>query len=451
MIECIDIFKKEGAIKLMTFQELQIIEPILKALITKEYEDPTPIQIASIPVLLEGKDILGSAQTGTGKTAAFAIPILQNLYLEKQREKSPRVIKALVLAPTRELALQIHDNFKEYGKNIDLRTTVIYGGVNQSKQIRLLNQGIDILIATPGRLLDLIQQKKLTLAKVSYLVLDEADRMLDMGFIKDVKKIVAMIPKERQTMFFSATMPKAIMNLANEILNNPVRIQVTPEEATIDKIIQSVYFVEKKRKTEFLIHLLNNKEMKSVLVFSRTKHGANKIVKSLISAGIRSEAIHGNKSQGARQEALFQFKAKNLRVLVATDIAARGIDIDELSHVVNFDLPDVPETYIHRMGRTGRAGLGGFAISFCSEEEVKLLQDIQRHIKMNIPVVIDPAYSVVFGSTFYQAKSPMPTKQSAKSQSSNNYHKKSFTQKKTKSDKLTPKNYSKYDNRNKNK
>jgi len=434
----------------MTFQELQIIEPILKALKTKEYEDPTPIQIASIPLLLEGKDILGSAQTGTGKTAAFAIPILQNLYLEKQKQKSPRVIKALVLAPTRELALQIHDNFKEYGRNIDLRTTVIYGGVNQSKQIKILDQGVDILIATPGRLLDLIQQKKLTLAKVSYLVLDEADRMLDMGFIKDVKKIIAMIPKERQTMFFSATLPKAIMNLANEILNNPERIQVTPEEATIDKIIQSVYFVDRKKKTDFLIHLLNNQEMKSVLVFSRTKHGANKIVKSLIQAGIRSEAIHGNKSQGARQEALFQFKAKNLRVLVATDIAARGIDIDELSHVVNFDLPDVPETYIHRMGRTGRAGLGGFAISFCSEEEVKLLQDIQRHIKMTIPVVIDPAYSVVFGSTFYQAKNQAP-KPSPKSQSSNNYHKQSFTQKKTKSDKLTPKNYSKYDNRNKNK
>jgi len=440
-----DILEKEGAIKLMKFKELQIIEPILNALQTKEYEEPTPIQVESIPLLLKGKDILGSAQTGTGKTAAFAIPILQNLYLEKQKVKSPRVIKALVLAPTRELALQIHDNFKEYGKNIDLRTTVIYGGVNQSKQIRILNQGVDILIATPGRLLDLIQQKKLTLAKVSILVLDEADRMLDMGFIKDVKKIVAMIPKERQTMLFSATMPKAIMSLATEILNQPERIQVSPEEATIDKIIQSVYLVDKKKKLELLLHLLRNKEMKSVLVFSRTKHGANKIAKHLILSGIRSEAIHGNKSQGARQEALFQFKAKNLRVLVATDIAARGIDIDELSHVINYDLPDVPETYIHRMGRTGRAGLGGFAISFCSEEEVKLLQDIQRHIKMNIPVANDSTYSVTFGNASYQLKTQVSSKSKP---SANNYHKNFVTKKKPQFDKLKPKNYSKYDNRN---
>jgi len=438
LIECI-ISKKEGAIKLMEFKELQIIEPILKALKTKEYEDPTPIQTESIPILLQGKDILGSAQTGTGKTAAFAIPILQNLYLEKQKQKSPRVIKALVLAPTRELALQINDNFVEYGRNIDIKTTVIYGGVNQSKQIKILNQGIDILIATPGRLLDLIQQKKLTLAKVSILVLDEADRMLDMGFIKDVKKIIAMIPKERQTMLFSATMPKAIMSLANEILNEPVRVQVTPEEATIDKILQSLYLVEKKRKLDLLIHLLSNKDMKSVLVFSRTKHGANKIAKHLIQSGIRSEAIHGNKSQGARQEALFQFKAKNLRVLVATDIAARGIDIDELSHVVNFDLPDVAETYIHRMGRTGRAGLGGFVISFCSEEETKLLQDIQRHIKMNIPVVKDSVYSKVFDNVDYQKK---PQSYSKKPQPSYNSHKKSSASH------PKPKNYSKYDNRN---
>ncbi|MDD3130181.1 MAG: DEAD/DEAH box helicase, partial [Candidatus Izemoplasmatales bacterium] len=328
----------------MTFLELKIIEPILNALKTKEYEDPTEIQVAAIPVLLEGKDILGSAQTGTGKTAAFAIPILQNLYIKRQKEKSNKKIEALVLAPTRELALQIHDNFKEYGKNLNLKTTVIFGGVNQSRQIKVLNQGVDILIATPGRLLDLIKQKKLSLSTVSFLVLDEADRMLDMGFIKDVRKIISMIPKERQTMFFSATMPKAILTLASEILNNPERIQITPEEAVIEKISQSIYFVEKNNKLNLLKKLLENQELKSVLVFSRTKHGANKIVKNLILSGIRSEAIHGNKSQGARQEALFQFKAKNLRVLVATDIAARGIDIDELSHVINYDLPDVPET-----------------------------------------------------------------------------------------------------------
>lgn len=436
----------------MTFKELKIIEPILKALQSKEYEEPTPIQTQSIPLLLEGKDILGSAQTGTGKTAAFAIPILQNLFLAQQKEKSPRVIKALVLAPTRELALQIHGNFKEYGKFLDLRTTVIYGGVNQSKQIAILNQGIDILIATPGRLLDLIQQKKLTLAKISILVLDEADRMLDMGFVKDVKKIISLVPKERQTMLYSATMPKAIMSLAAEILNQPERIQVSPEEATIDKIKQSIYYVDRKKKLDLLIHLLQDKELKSVLVFSRTKHGANRIVKSLIQAGIRSEAIHGNKSQGARQEALFQFKAKNIRVLVATDIAARGIDIDELSHVINFDLPDVAETYIHRMGRTGRAGLGGYAISFCSEEETKLLSDIQKHIKMYIPVVKDHYFLPTTSNAFEQPKSQSPTKK-AKTTSSYNYgySKSSFTQKKKKSDKLQPKNYSKYDSRNQNK
>ncbi len=438
---------QEGEIKLMKFQELQIIEPILRALKTKEYEEPTPIQVESIPLLLKGKDILGSAQTGTGKTAAFAIPILQNQYLEKQRVKSPREIKTLVLAPTRELALQIHDNFKEYGKYVNLNTTVIYGGVNQSKQIKILNQGIDILIATPGRLLDLIQQKKLTLSKVSILVLDEADRMLDMGFVKDVKKIIKMIPTERQTMLFSATMPKSILSLANEILNNPERVQVSPEEETIDKIKQSIYFVDRKKKTNLLIELLKNRDLKSALVFSRTKHGANRIVKNLIQAGIRSEAIHGNKSQGARQEALKQFKAKSIRVLVATDIAARGIDIDELSHVFNFDLPEVPETYIHRIGRTGRAGLGGYAISFCSEEETNLLQDIQKHIKMTIPVETNALYSIVLGNVTYQPKNQNVIKSS---KSTNNYHKKPGSNRRKKSDKLNPKNFSKHDYRNQN-
>ncbi|MBN2504230.1 MAG: DEAD/DEAH box helicase, partial [Bacilli bacterium] len=347
---------------------------------------------------------------------------------------------------TRELALQIHDNFKEYGRNVNLKTTVIYGGVNQAKQVALLNQGIDILIATPGRLLDLIQQKKLTLANVTYFVLDEADRMLDMGFIKDVHKIVAMIPKQRQTMLFSATMPQAIMNLANEILDHPERVQVSPEAATIDKINQSVFFVDKKKKNDFLIRLLKNPNMKSVLVFSRTKHGANKIVKNLLQSGIQALAIHGNKSQGARQEALFQFKAKNLRVLVATDIAARGIDIDELSHVINYDLPEVPETYIHRMGRTGRAGLGGDAISFCSEEEVKLLQDIQKHIKMIIPVKTDPVFSVVYGNSTKQTQASPNVKTA---DNTSNQRKESFPSKKKNYSKMTPKNYSKYDNRNK--
>jgi ATP-dependent RNA helicase RhlE len=430
----------------MTFQELHIIEPILQALKTKEYFEPTPIQFESIPVLLKGKDILGSAQTGTGKTAAFAIPILQNLYLEKQQGTSKRSIKALVLAPTRELALQIHDNFIEYGKNLDIRTSVIYGGVPQSKQVRVLRQGVDILIATPGRLLDLIQQRKLTLSEVSYLVLDEADRMLDMGFVKDVKKIVAMVKKERQTMFFSATMPNAIMSLANEILYKPVRIMVSPEEETIDKIEQTIYYVDKKKKINLLVELLKKKDLKSVLVFSRTKHGANRIVKHLDQFSIRAEAIHGNKSQRARQRALALFKAKQIRVLVATDIAARGIDVDELSHVINFDLPEVPETYIHRIGRTGRAGLGGYAISFCSQDEANFLKDIQKHIKMKISVVKDSVYSIELKPTSNESKN----QNSGKTNKPNNHHRpsKSYSRKRTKSNKVKPKNFSKYDNRN---
>ena len=416
----------------MTFQELDIIKPILEALKNKEYIIPTPIQAESIPVLFKGKDILGSAQTGTGKTAAFAIPILQNLHLEKYNKTAKRTIKSLVLAPTRELAIQIFDNFIEYGKNLDIKTTVIYGGVPQSKQVRTLNQGVDILVATPGRLLDLIQQKKLTLSHVSYLVLDEADRMLDMGFVRDVKKIVAMVKKERQTMFFSATMPKSIMSLANEMLHNPVRVMVTPEEEMIDKIMQSVIIVEKKKKLKLLVHLLLNKDLKSVLVFSRTKHGANKIVQQLEESGVRASAIHGNKSQSARQKALALFKNKKVRVLVATDIAARGIDVDELSHVINFDLPEVPETYIHRIGRTGRAGLGGVAITFCSQEEADLLRDIQKHIQMSIPVTKVPMYSVEHITTFSRPGNKKP-------------HKKSRSRKRSRNNSSKPKNFSKHD------
>jgi len=439
------VISKKGEINQMTFKELNIIEPILKALEAKEYFEPSPIQAESIPILLQGKDILGSAQTGTGKTAAFAIPILQNLFLEKQ-ENSRRSIKALVLAPTRELALQIYENFREYGRNLDIRTTVIYGGVPQAKQVRILNQGVDILVATPGRLLDLIQQRKLTLANVSYLVLDEADRMLDMGFVKDVRKIVAMVKHERQTMFFSATLPNAIMSLANELLYQPVRVMVTPEEEMIDKIIQSVYFVNKKKKINLLVELLKNNDLKSVLVFSRTKHGANSVIKLLEESHVRAMAIHGNKSQSARQKALAAFKAKKIRVLVATDIAARGIDVDELSHVINFDLPEVPETYIHRIGRTGRAGLGGFAISFCSQEQLDLLKDIEKHLKMKIPVVTDSAYSIEF------TKEVKPNnKNTSRSNKSSNQGKqqRSYSRKRTKNNKVIPKNFSKHDNRNK--
>ena len=427
----------------MTFQELGIIEPILKALKTKEYFVPTPIQFESIPVLLQGKDILGSAQTGTGKTAAFAIPILQNLLAEKQRQSSKRKIKALVLAPTRELALQIYENFREYGINLNIRTSVIYGGVPQSKQVKILNQGVDILVATPGRLLDLIQQGKLTLSNVSYLVLDEADRMLDMGFVKDVKKIIAMVKKERQTMFFSATLPNAIMRFADEILDNPVRVMVSPEEEMVDKIKQSVIFVDKKKKVKLLVRLLKNKELKSVLVFSRTKHGANKIVHQLEESGVRASAIHGNKSQSARQKALALFKTKKIRVLIATDIAARGIDVDELSHVINFDLPEVPETYIHRIGRTGRAGLGGVAISFCSQDQADLLKDIQKYIQMSIPVIKDAVYSidVILSST--------KSKNQNSQKSTNQSKKKPSSRRRSRSNKPKPKNYSKHDSRNK--
>ncbi len=437
----------------MEFKDLHIIEPILKALTTKGYKIPSPIQEKSIPVLLEKKDVLGSAQTGTGKTAAFAIPIIQNIYKEKMKQfTKEKKIKALVLAPTRELALQIYDNFVEYSKYININATVVYGGIKQTRQVRDLQRGVDVLVATPGRLLDLIQQKKLTLAHVNYLVLDEADRMLDMGFIKDVKKIVSMVKKERQTMFFSATMPKAILSFANELLTNPIRIEVTPVEETIDVIKQSVYYVSKRSKAKLLIRLLKNEELKSVLVFSRTKHGANDIVKDLSNASIKSAAIHGNKSQGARQKALNSFKKKEIRVLVATDIAARGIDVDELSHVINYDLPEVPETYIHRIGRTGRAGHGGVTIAFCAPNQYELLLDIQKHINMKIPMSKDPKFSID-PSKFVIAppknKSNNSKKKSDKkpNNSKKNY---SYSRKKAKKKKIEPKGYSKHDNKQRN-
>lgn len=437
----------------MEFKDLNIIEPILKALTIKGYKEPSPIQENSIPALLDKKDVLGSAQTGTGKTAAFAIPILQNLYLEKQENNTKeKKIKALVLAPTRELALQIYDNFVEYSKYINVNSTVVYGGIKQTRQVRDLKRGVDILVATPGRLLDLIQQKKCSLSDVNYLVLDEADRMLDMGFIKDVKKIVAMVKKERQTMFFSATMPKAILNFANELLKNPVRIQVTPVEETIDVIQQSVYYVSKKSKIKLLIKLLKDDELKSVLVFSRTKHGANDIVKLLDAAGIRSSAIHGNKSQGARQKALKQFKNKELRVLVATDIAARGIDVDELSHVINYDLPEVPETYIHRIGRTGRAGRGGVTIAFCSPNQFDLLQDIQRHINMKIPMAKDHKLSIDPSKIVAKPQKKESNKSDNKKSKPSNKSKKnySYSRKKSKKKKVEPKGFSKHDSKNRN-
>jgi ATP-dependent RNA helicase RhlE len=378
----------------MLFENLNIINPILKALKSEGYTRPTPIQERAIPVLLEGKDLEGCAQTGTGKTAAFAIPILQLLYSKRISLKGPAPIKALVLAPTRELAIQIGESFTAYGKYTWLKNTVIFGGVSQKPQTDALRSGVDILIATPGRLLDLMQQKYISLEHIEFFALDEADRMLDMGLGHDVKRIIAKLPKKRQTMLFSATMPEEISKLIESILVKPVKVEVAPASSTIDTIEQAVYLVEKRNKKSLFIHLLKDKSMESVLVFSRTKHGANKITGDLVKAGIQTQAIHGNKSQNARQLALSNFKEKKIRVLVATDIAARGIDVEELSHVINFDLPEVPETYVHRIGRTGRAGAKGVALSFCGEEERDSLKDIQKTISKSIPVIGDHPYLI---------------------------------------------------------
>ncbi|MCG2729378.1 MAG: DEAD/DEAH box helicase, partial [Acetobacterium sp.] len=371
----------------MQFENLNIIQPIQKALTAEGYTEATPIQEKAIPSLLEGKDLLGCAQTGTGKTAAFAIPILQSLSYEQRNLKGNRPIKALILAPTRELALQISDSFRAYGKFLGLRTLVIYGGVSQNPQTKALGAGVDILVATPGRLLDLINQKYIKLNQIKSFVLDEADMMLDMGMLQDVRKIIKHMPAERQNMLFSATMPTEIAKLAGSILKNPVKVTITPVSSTVEVIEQNVYYVNKNNKINLLVHLLKNKEIVSALVFSRTKHGADKIVKHLERSGFKAQAIHGNKSQNARQLALNNFKERKTRILVATDIAARGIDIEELSHVFNYDLPEVPETYVHRIGRTGRAGLGGIAIAFCDQEEIPLLEGIEKLVSKSIPVV----------------------------------------------------------------
>ncbi len=369
----------------MLFENLNLVPPILRALQEEGYTTPTPIQAQAIPFLLQRHDLLGCAQTGTGKTAAFAIPILQLLSEEKSEQRRP--IRALILTPTRELAIQIEESFKAYGRHLDLRHAVIFGGVSQHAQTETLRRGVDILVATPGRLLDLMQQRFISLQQVKMFILDEADRMLDMGFIHDVKKVIQQLPSQRQTLLFSATMPKEIQGLADSILKNPKYVEVTPVASTADTITQSVFLVERKDKPALLRFLLKDKNIKTALVFSRTKHGADKIAKYLNEQGVRTEAIHGNKSQNARQRALTNFKAQTTRVLVATDIAARGIDIDELTHVINFDLPNIPETYVHRIGRTGRAGASGIAFSFCDVEEVPFLKDINKLIAKQIPIV----------------------------------------------------------------
>lgn len=368
----------------MNFQDLSLIPPIQQAVAEEGYQTPTDIQRMSIPIILKKQDMIGCAQTGTGKTAAFAIPILQ--LLSENIYQKPRC-RALILTPTRELALQIEENFRAYGRHLKLKVTTLFGGVSAVPQVEALRKGVDIIIATPGRLLDLIQQKQVDLSALQMFVLDEADRMLDMGFIHDVKKVVSLLPTQRQTLFFSATMPPAVRKLANTLLQNPSEVTVHPVSSTAERIQQSVYYVEKKDKANLLVQVLLKENMNRSLVFTRTKHGADRLVKQLSKQGIQARAIHGNKSQQARQKALSDFRNNDIGVLVATDIAARGIDIDELPLVVNYEIPEVPETYVHRIGRTGRAGMEGTAISFCDTEERDDFKNIQRLIGMTLPVL----------------------------------------------------------------
>ncbi|MGH7177584.1 MAG: DEAD/DEAH box helicase [Tepidisphaeraceae bacterium] len=374
----------------MNFADLRLIEPILRSLTHEKYEIPTPIQAQAIPHVLAGRDLLGSAQTGTGKTAAFALPILQRLH---EKKSTGRAVRCLLLAPTRELALQIEESFRVYGRNLGLKYAVVFGGVSQYGQSQVLRHGVDVLVATPGRLLDLVNQRLANLSSVEVLVLDEADRMLDMGFINDIRKIIALLPKQRQTLMFSATMPTEIRDLARAILHNPASVQVAPVATTVDAVDQSVYFVERKNKPALLAHLINNTAISRALVFTRTKHGADRVVRQLDKAGIRSEAIHGNKSQNARQRALNNFKIGKTAVLIASDVASRGIDVDGISHVFNYDLTHEPETYVHRIGRTARAGAAGHAISFCDVDERPNLAAIEKLIRQPIRINRDqPKY-----------------------------------------------------------
>lgn len=389
-----------------SFPALGLADPLQRALKARNHVVPTPIQARAIPELLAGRDMLGIAQTGTGKTAAFALPILHHLS-NASRNRTPRSPRALILAPTRELAIQIGDEFRAYAKNLRLRQTVIFGGVGQKPQVDALARGIDILVATPGRLLDLMGQGRLGLQAVDFFVLDEADRMLDMGFVRDVRKIIQALPKSRQSLLFSATMPGEIGRLSSEILNDPVRVEVTPQATPIERIEQQVYHVEAGGKRGLLTRILKDQELSRVIVFARTKHRANRVAEQLCKTGIAAEAIHGNKSQGARQRALKRFRNGDARVLVATDIAARGIDIDAVSHVVNYELPNEPESYVHRIGRTARAGAGGAAISFCDPGERAYLRDIERLIRLRLTVIGDaPAATASDGPPKGKAKKP---------------------------------------------
>ncbi|HEX2905807.1 MAG TPA: DEAD/DEAH box helicase [Phototrophicaceae bacterium] len=378
----------------MQFQDLKLIDPLLRAVHAEGYNEPTPIQAQAIPHVLNGKDLVGCAQTGTGKTAAFALPILQRLMAAPSRQRGIRV---LVLSPTRELASQIGESFSVYGRHTGLKNAVIFGGVGQQPQIEAVRRGLDILVATPGRLLDLMNQGWVRLDTVEIFVLDEADRMLDMGFIHDVRRVISALPVKRQTLLFSATMPPDIQDLAARILINPVRVEVTPQATTVEKIEQSVFFVEKKDKRALLEHLLNDQAIRRVLVFTRTKHGANKVAEQLERVRIQAEAIHGNKSQTARERALANFKSGKTRVLVATDIAARGLDVEDVTHVINYDLPNEPESYVHRIGRTARAGASGIAYSFCDVDERAYLRDIEKLIRLRVPVVTEHPFASPLG------------------------------------------------------
>lgn len=377
----------------MTFENLNLIEPILKALKLEGYTTPTPIQSQAIPIVLSKKDLLGIAQTGTGKTAAFSIPIIQMLHLdEKSVNFKNRKIRALIITPTRELAIQVYDSIKAYSKYTNLRSAVLIGGVNQYSQVKELERGVDILISTPGRLIDLINQEYADIFNVEYFVIDEADRMLDMGFIHDVKMIVSELPSQKQTLFFSATMPDEIVKLSSSILKNPEKVEIEPKVKTAEKVSQSLYFVDKVNKKSLLLDILKEINTDRILIFTRTKHGANNLVQFLEKNGIQSQAIHSDKSQNARQTALNNFKSKVTKVLIATDIASRGIDIDDLNLVINFDIPNIAETYVHRIGRTGRAGASGHSISFCSAEEKNDLEEIEHLIGASIPEVKNPKY-----------------------------------------------------------
>lgn len=416
----------------MQFEELNIIEPILKALKEENYSEPTSIQEKSIPIILDRKDVLGSAQTGTGKTAAFAIPILQHLYLDRQQQNKPRTINALVITPTRELAIQIGESFTTYGRYTGLRNTVIFGGVKQGNQTSALKRGVDILVATPGRLLDLMNQGLVRLNDIEYFVLDEADNMLDMGFIHDIKKIIASLPVKRQSLFFSATMPDNIVGLSRTILKRPVKVEASQVSSTADTVQQYLYYTNKSDKTELLAHILDEHNIDQVLVFCRTKHGADRVTRNLNKKRINSAAIHGDKAQNSRQRVLQQFKDRELRVLVATDIAARGIDINKLKFVINFDIPNVPETYVHRIGRGGRAGDEGIAISICEPEENIYIKDIEKLITQKIEVISN--------NPFPQTDTPMTKEERREFEKEKNRRKQEFfAARKKKRDAATPK------------